>query len=147
MNIIARSAEVRDHRYGASRKSLDDYSSTELAHRWKHKHIRGSQLAEDLGMTKPAAERDSFLDPKRSRELSKAVPLRAVTDHGEAGQIASQEGSRCSQCEITSFVRNKRANKNQFQLTGAVRTTQVTREYRAAKPVLRDIENFVPIYP
>ena len=49
-----------------------------------------SQLAEDLGMTKPAAERDSFLDPKRSRELSKAVPLRAVTDHGEAGQIASQ---------------------------------------------------------
>jgi hypothetical protein len=42
MNDISGAAEVRDDRYGAGRKSLKDYTSAEIANRWKHQHVRGS---------------------------------------------------------------------------------------------------------
>jgi hypothetical protein len=57
-------------------------------------------------MAEPAAKENSVLDPKGSRKLLEAVPLRAIADDGKARQITSQEGSRRAQGKITGLPGN-----------------------------------------
>ena len=72
-------------------------------------------------MAEPATERNSLLDPKGSHELLKAVPLRAIADHGKAGQVASQQGSSRAQSEITSLPGNQAANEDQLKFGARLR--------------------------
>ncbi len=55
-------------------------------------------------MANPTTEGNSLLDPKGSRKLLEAAPLRAIADHGEVGQIVSQKGSSRAQREIASLA-------------------------------------------
>src|SRR5437870_7393239 len=111
MNNISGPAEVRDHRDGASAEGFENYACTIVAKRWKHEHISRSEVLEDFRMTEPPAEENSLLDPKGSHKLLKAVPLRSVTDHRKAGQIAAQKGSRRAQSKITSLPGNQAADE------------------------------------
>jgi hypothetical protein len=106
MNDIPGAAEVDDHWHGAAREGFEDYARTVIANGWKHEHVSGSQAGENLGMAEPAAESNSLLDSKGCCELLKAVLLRSVTDHGKAGQIAPQKGSRRAQSKITGLSGN-----------------------------------------
>ena len=67
-------------------------------------------------MAKPTTKGNSLLDPKGSRELLKAVPLRAIADHDKASQIASQEGRSRAQSEITSFPGNQARQRKSIQV-------------------------------
>src|ERR1017187_3273636 len=107
MDDISRAAEVHDYRYGADRESLKDYTSTEVANRWKHKDIRRSQPTKDLRVAYPSTERNRLLNSKGPHKLLKAALLRSVTDDGKAGDIASQEWGGCAQREITSLPGNQ----------------------------------------
>ena len=122
MNDISGPAEVRDHRYGASCESFKDHACTEVANRWKHHYIRGSQPPEDLRMANPTTEGNSLLDPKGFHKLLKAVPLRAIAEDGEAGQIVSQKGGGRAQREITSFAGDQRPDEDQLKLGAGLRT-------------------------
>ena len=77
-------------------------------------------------MAEPAAERNSLLDSKGSRKLLEAAPLRAIADHGKAGQIASQKGSSRAQSKITSLPGNQAADENQLKFGAGLRTARVT---------------------
>jgi hypothetical protein len=112
MNDISGAAEVRDHRYSASAEGFENYARTIVAKRWKHEHISRSEVLEDFLMTEPPTEGNSFLDPKGSCKLLEEISIRAIADHGEAGQIASQKGSRCAQSKITSLPGNQAANED-----------------------------------
>src|SRR6266576_3550450 len=96
-------------------------------------------------MSEHSAERNSLLDSKRFRELLKAAPLRAIADNGKVGQVASQEGSRGAQCEITSLQGNQPTDENQFKFAVALRTAQGARTKRTADAVLRDKEKLLAI--
>src|ERR1700732_3918526 len=125
MDGITGPAEVHDHRYRAGRKSFGDHAWTVVAKGWKHKHVSRSEAAEDFRMADPPAERNSLLDPKGSCELLEAVPFRTVTDHGEAGQVASQKWSSRAQGEITSLPGNQAANENQLKFGAGLRPARV----------------------
>ena len=43
-------------------------------------------------MAEAAPKENSILDSEGSRKLLKTISLRAIADHGKAGQIASQKG-------------------------------------------------------
>src|SRR6266550_8974649 len=145
MNDISRPAEVRDNGYGASGERFENYACTVVANGWKQHHVSGSQASEDFRMADPPAERNSLLDPKGSHELLKAVPLRSVTDHGKAGQIASQKRGGRAQCEITSLPGNQAANENQLKFGAGLRTARVTETQRGANAGLRDEKQFLGI--
>ena len=83
-------------------------------------------------MAKPTTEGNSLLDPKGSRKLLKAVPLRAIADHGKAGQIVSQKGSSRAQREITSFAGNQASDENQLKFGVVLRTAAVRRNTESA---------------
>ena len=89
-------------------------------------------------MADPAAEGNSLLDSKGSRKLLKAIPLRAIADHGKAGQIASQKGSSRAQGKITSFTGNQAANENQLEFGAGLRTARVSDTHGTADAGLRD---------
>ena len=116
MNDISGPAEVRDHRYGATGESFENHACTVVANGWKHKHIRRSQAPEDFRMAEPAAEGNSLLDPKGFHKLLKAVPLRAIADHGKAGQIVSQKRSSRAQSEITGLPGNQARQRKSAQV-------------------------------
>src|SRR3982074_874851 len=115
MNDISGPAEVHDHGYGAGRESFGNYAWTVVAKGWKHKHIRRSHAAEDFRMAYPTTEGDSLLDFKGFHQLLKVAPLRAVTNNGEAGHVASQKRGGCAQREITSLSGNQTANEDQLK--------------------------------
>src|SRR5437016_3262943 len=146
MNDISGAAEVRDHRYGASAEGFENYASTIVAKRRKHEHISRSEVLEDFLMTQPAAEENGLLNPKRPCQLPEAVPLRAITDHGKAGQIASQKGRSCAESKITSLAGNQAANENQLKFSPRLRTTRITVTQRASDARLRDEKQFVAIF-
>src|SRR5215469_5597451 len=106
MNDISRPAEIHDHGDGTDQEGLKDYTSTEIANRWKHQYIRRLQPLQRLIMADIPAERYSFLYPERSRDLLEPVPLPSITYHGEAGQILSQQRCGCAQGQITSLPRD-----------------------------------------
>jgi hypothetical protein len=114
VNNVSGPTEVRDHRYSTGGESFENYACTVVANGWKHQHISRSQVPQDFRVAEPATKENSLLDPKGSRKLLKAVPLRAIANNGKAGQIASQEGSRRAQSKITSLPRNQAANENQI---------------------------------
>src|SRR5207302_8397855 len=145
MNDISGAAEVHDHRYGASAERFENYACTIVAKRWKHEHISRSEVLEDFRMTEPPAEENSLLDPKGSHKLLKAVPLRSVTDHRKAGQIAAQKGSRRAQSKITSLPGNQAADENQLKFGAGFRTARVTETQAASNARLRDKKQFVAI--
>ena len=145
MNDISGSAEVDDHRYGAAGESFEDHARTVVAKGWKHEHISRSQAPEDFRMAEPAAEGNSLLDSKRSCELLETLPLRAVTDHGEAGQIVSQKGSSPAQSKIASLPGNQAANEDQLKFGAGLRTTRVVGTHGAIDAGLRDKKQFVAI--
>src|SRR5881227_4167557 len=103
MNDISGPAEVRDHRDGASAEGFENYACAIVANRWKHEHISRSEVLEDFRMAERAAEENSLLNTKRPRQLLEAVPLWTIADHGKAGQIAAQNGSRRAQSKIKPF--------------------------------------------
>src|SRR4051794_8580962 len=96
MNDISWSAEVRYERNGATGESFKNHPRAIVAKGWKHEYISRSQVPQDFCMGKPATEDHTLLDPQSSRQLLKIVPLRAVADNGEAGQIALQKGGGCA---------------------------------------------------
>ena len=96
-------------------------------------------------MADPAAEGNSLLDPKGSRKLLETVPLRAIADHGEAGQIASQKGSRRAQSQIASLAGNQAPDENQLKFRAGLRTARVTETQGASDARLRDKKQFVAI--
>ena len=51
MNNIAGSAEVRNHRYGATRESFEDHACAVVTNGWKDKHIGRSHPTEDFAVT------------------------------------------------------------------------------------------------
>src|SRR4029453_7326757 len=106
MNDISGAAEVRDHRYGASAESFENYARTIVAKRWKHQYISRSEVFEDFRVAKPAAEENSLLDPKAPCKVPEAVPLRTIADHGKPGQITAQKRSRRPQSKITRLPGN-----------------------------------------
>ena len=97
-------------------------------------------------MAEPAAEGNSLLDSKGSRELLEAVPLRAITDHGKPGQIASQKGSSRAQSKITSLPGNQPPNENQFKFGAGLRTARVVGTQGETDAGLRDKKQFVAIF-
>ena len=125
MNDISGPAEVRDHGYGATRESFKDHACAKVANGWKHHYVGGSQAPEDFRMANPATEGDGLLDPKGSYELLKAVPLRAVADHGKAGQIVSQKRGSPPQSKITSLPGDQAPNENQLKFAAGLRTARV----------------------
>ena len=139
MNDISGPAEVRDHRDGASRESFKDYARAEVANRWKHQHIRGSQAPKDLRMANPTTEGNSLLDLKGSRKLLKAVPFRTISEHGEASQTASQEGSSRAQRQIASLCRESAPRRRSTQVLAPGSVLRESPEHReATDAVLRD---------
>src|SRR5439155_6300127 len=100
---------------------------------------------EDFRMAEPATEQNSLLDPKRPGQLLEAAPLWAIADHGKAGQIASQKGSRRAQSKITSLSGNQAANENQLEFGPRLRTTRIAVTERASDARLRDKKQFVAI--
>ena len=106
MNDISGPAEVRDHRDGASAEGFENYACAIVAKRWKHEHISRSEVLEDFRMAERAGKGNSLLDAKGSHELLKTLSLGTIANHGKAGQIAAQNGSRCAQSKITSLPGN-----------------------------------------
>src|SRR5436309_8521724 len=106
MNDISGPAEVRDYRDGASAEGFENYACAIVAKRWKHEHISRSEVIEDLRMAERAAEENSLLNTKRPCQMLEAVSLWSIADHGKAGQIAAQNGSRRAQSKITSLSGN-----------------------------------------
>ena len=89
-------------------------------------------------MANPTTEGNSLLDPKGLRKLFKPVPLRAIAEHGKAGQIASQKGSSRAQSEITSLAGNQPANEDQLKLGAGLRTARVVGTQRTSDAGFRD---------
>src|SRR5438552_12002831 len=145
MNDISGATEVSDHTYGASAEGFENYARTIVAKRWKHEHISRSEVLEDFRMTEPAAEENGLLNPKRPRQLLEAVPLGAITDHGKAGQIAAQKGSRRAQSKITSLPGNQATNEDQLKLGRRLRTARITVTQRTSDAWFRDKKQFVAI--
>src|SRR5262249_48193406 len=112
---------------------------------WKHEQIGISEALEDFCMAEPAAERNSLLDPKGSCKLLEAVSLRAIADHGKAGQVAAQKRSRRAQTKITSFPGNQAANEDQLKFGPRLRPTRITVTQRTSDARLRDKKQFVPV--
>src|ERR1035438_254588 len=115
MNDISRPAEVRDHGDSAATESFEDYAGTVVAQGRKHKHIGRSQALQDLGMAEPAGEGNSPVDSNGSHKLFEAAPLRAVANHGKAGQTTAQEGSGRAQSKVACLPGNQSANKNRSE--------------------------------
>src|SRR5262249_38750342 len=145
MNDISGAAEVRDYRYTSSAEGFENYACTIIAKRWKHEQISRSEALENFGMAEPAAERNSLLDPKGSCKLLETVSLRAIADHGKAGQVASQKRSRSAQTKITSFPGNQPANEEQLKFGPRLRTTRIAVTQRTSDARLRDKEQFVAV--
>ena len=138
--------KVDDHRYGSAGESFEDHPRTVVAQRWKHEHISRSQAAEDFRMADPAAERNSLLDSKRPHELLEPFPLRAVTDHGEPGHIASQKWSSPAQSKIASLPGNQAANKNQLKFGVGFRPAGIVGTHGAVYAGLRDKKQLCRAY-
>ena len=51
MNNISGSAEVRNHRYGATCESFENYACTIVTNGWKDKDISRSHASEDFAVT------------------------------------------------------------------------------------------------
>src|SRR5206468_8649624 len=83
--------------------------------------------------------------PKRPRQLLEAVSLRAIADHGKAGQITAQKGSRRTQSKITSLPGNQATNEDQLKFGPRVRATRITVTQRASDARLRDKKQFITI--
>ena len=97
-------------------------------------------------MADPAAEGYSVLDSEGSSELLKALPFRAVTDHGEPGQTASQKWSSPAQSKIASLQRNQAANENQLEFGAGLRPARIVGAHGAVYAGLRDKKQFVAIF-
>jgi hypothetical protein len=97
-------------------------------------------------MAKPTTEGNSLLDPKGSRKPLKAIPFRAIADHGKAGQIATQKGSSPAQGKITSLPGNQAANKNQLKFGAGLRATRVCDTPGTIDAWLRDKKQLVAIH-
>src|SRR5208337_3691529 len=96
-------------------------------------------------MANPTTEGNSLLDPKGFHELLKAVPLRAIAEDAEAGQIVSQKGSSRAQPKITSFGGDQSPEENQLKFAVALRTGRGTGTQGTTDAVLRDKEKFVAV--
>src|SRR5271157_781187 len=96
-------------------------------------------------MLEPAAKGNSLLDPKGSRKLLEAVPLRAVADQGEVGQTASQKGRSRAQTDVASFAANKAAHENQLKFGAGSRPARVRQTQRPSDAVLWDKKQLVAI--
>ena len=96
-------------------------------------------------MTNPPAERNILFDPERPRKLLKATPLRPIADNAEAGQIALQKGSGCTQREITSLAGDQSAYEDQLKFGVGLGTARVTETQRRSNAVLRYKKHFLAI--
>jgi hypothetical protein len=65
-------------------------------------------------MAYPATERYSILNSERFRELLKSLPLRTISEDGEASQTASQEGGSRTQPKITGFAWDQPTHEDQL---------------------------------
>jgi hypothetical protein len=96
-------------------------------------------------MAKPATKGDSVRDPKISRKLLKAAPLRAIAHKREVSQITSQKGGSRAQTEVASFSPNQTAYKNQLKFRAGLRSARVSDTQGTINAILRDKEQLVTI--
>ena len=87
-----------------------------------------NRLRTSAWLSQPQKE-TAFSIPRDRRELLEAVPLRAVAEHAEVGQIVSQEGSSRAQSKITSLAGNQAADENQLKFAAVLRL-RVSSEHR-----------------
>src|SRR5438128_2188729 len=96
-------------------------------------------------MANPTTEGNSLVDPKLSRKLLQAVPLRPIAEDTETGQIASQNGSSRPQREIASFARDESTDKDQVKLGAGLRTARVVDALGTTDARFRNEKQFVAI--
>ena len=96
-------------------------------------------------MAKPATKGDSVRDPKISRKLLKAAPLRAIADKREVSQTTSQKGGSRAQTEVASFSANQAAHENQLKFRAGLRSARVSDTQGTSNAILRDKEQLVAI--
>jgi hypothetical protein len=145
MDDISRAAEVCDYGYCAGRESFEDYACAVVANGWKHHQVSRSHAPEDFRMANPTTEGNSLLDFKGSRELLEAVPLRAIADYGEAGQIGSQKGSYRPQSKITGLYGDQPTDENQLKFGAGLRTPRLNGTHGRTDAGLGDEKQLVGI--
>jgi hypothetical protein len=145
MDDIAGPPKVYDYRYDARCQSFEYYAGAIIAKRRKDEHIGRSHPAEDLSVADPAAEGDCLLDSEGSCELFEVVPFRAVTDHGETGQTASQKGRSPAQSKITSLSWNEAADENQLKFRFGLGHARIVGKRGGTDAGFRDKKHFVAI--
>ena len=115
MDDVSRSAEVDDHRYGTAGESFEDYACAVVREDGNTNTSADRRLLKTSAWLSQPQKVTAFSIPRDLRELLKAFPFRAVTDHGEPGQTGSQKWSSSAQRKIASLQRNQAANENQLK--------------------------------
>src|SRR5215831_5611317 len=96
-------------------------------------------------MANPTTEGNSFLDPKGSCKLLKAIPLCAIAEDTETTCVVSQNRSSRAQREITSFAGDQASNEDQLKLLAGLLAALVAKTKGAADAGLWDKEEFFAI--
>jgi hypothetical protein len=94
-------------------------------------------------MVEPTTERDSLLDFKGFHQFLEAIALRAIADHGEASQVASQKRGSGAQTDVAGLSANQATNENQLKFRAWLWTTHVSRTQRERNAILWDKKQLV----
>jgi hypothetical protein len=79
-----------------------------------------------------------LLYPKGSGKLLKPVPFGTISERGEAGQAAAQEGGSRAQRQIATFARDQPPDEDQLELGAGLRIARLVGTQGTRDTVLWD---------
>src|SRR5664280_2026271 len=97
-------------------------------------------------MANPTTKGNRLLDPMGCRKLLETVPLRAITEDAEAGQIVPQQRSSRAQRQITSLAGDQSPGEDQLKLGAGLQSARVVGTQGTTDAVFRDKEKFVAVF-